>query len=428
MKKSTVVVLIILFLFTKLYGEEKDLERFMDIVIVKTPTISCLVSFNKNNISLYSYKNNTFEKIPFQIDPKDNKDNFKVNERTATVSKHDELVFMSFDTGNRANEQNILKKFPGKNVLELTVEDQNNKKGWVYLVFNDTPSKRSYIHSIITPTTEKLYSDYYSISYSKNNIFFDSYKISDKNGGNNKNIIDVMKLRFTIVTKLFSSKFTRNEKDLVYKVIGFQKGPVRIIRKVSSRLKVFMGLKSPAVVVDSYYTPYYFVVPSNLSVPFKLSYVAKDAYYRQTISYSDNILGSKFYCNGCNENGLTIDGKMDNIEKNTHVSPHIWGAIIGKNGNYFYRATWSKNMPLIKNLYYNDDKNVIDPVEHEKGVHEICFLLGDAIKLKPKKYTFSLSIYSLPEWNKKILNEALNIRNNPLKTTITNSWGKKICN
>jgi len=416
---------ILLLLAVNVFSQEKTLKRFIDLVIVPGSTAQCLSKLNPNKISLYSFKSGAFEKIPFQVDAKDDKGNFIINNNNTTISKYDEIAFLALDTGDKAEDNEINTNFPEKFVLEVEVLS-NNEKGWIYIVSNDTPSTKQYIKYFSFGNKEEIKSDYYSISYKKNNIFFNTYSLTSKAGGNNTNIIDTMKLRFTIVTKLFSTSFTRNEKDLVYNVLGIKKGPVRIIRKVSSKLKVFLGLKSPAVIVDSYYTPFYLVVPSNLSVPFKLSYVAKDAYYRQTISYSDSVLGDKYYCGKCNT-GLTLDGKMNNLEKSVKESPHVWGAIIGKTGNYLYRATWSKDMPLIKNLYYKDDKNVIDPLENEKGVHEIGFLLGDAIKLKPKKYFFSLSMYALPNWDKEILNEVLNVRNKPLLVKISNQWGKDFC-
>lgn len=97
------------------------------------------------------------------------------------------------------------------------------------------------------------------------------------------------------------------------------------------------------------------------------------------------------------------------------MEPLIWSALIGKTGNIVYLAKWSKDLPVTKNLYFYDDSKARDPLERFPGVYEFGYLIGEVLKLKPKKYEFSLSIFALPTWSQNSLNEALNANNsNPI--------------
>ncbi len=362
-------------------------------------------------LSLFTVKNNKILSIPYQIDRK-NKDGTYSLKRVKIIGQRDEIVFQVEDANDR-NDNLVRSKFPGKCIMRVKVTE-GKETGWIYFIYPlPNTNTESYVRYKRKNNTEFISTPYYQTSYQNESIFFHTYKVTPKAGGNLVNIIDTMKLRFVIKT-FFGIKFERTEKDLTYKVIGVKVGPIRIIRKTSSQLKVFLGLKSPAILVDNYYTKYFLETPSYLTVPFKLSYVASNAYYRQTISYTSAILGDKLYCNGCRK-PLLFNGHISPYEKATKVEPLTWSALIGPTGNILYLAKWSKDLPVTKNLYFFDDSEASDPLEHLKGIYEFGYLIGDVLKLRPKKYEFSLSIFALPKWDKNSLDEALKANNsNPV--------------
>ncbi|GEM_PF-6832608 len=400
------IILTLLLIPITLMGE--NYLKSFDIAIIKSHNFPSLQGLSVEKLSLFRIMKGKLKEIPFQVD-RVNRDGTYSLKKVKAIGENDEVVFQMEDAGEE-NDEVISSHFPGKCIFKITVSE-NGEKGWVYFVY---PLRHHintrYVKYKHYGNLETISTPLYSASYRNQSIFFSSYRVKKRAGGNDRNIIDTMKLRFVIKTFL-GITFKRTERDLTYRVIGVKAGPVRVIRKTSSRLKVFLGLKSPAILVDNYYTKYYLETPSYLTVPFKLSYVAKKAYYRQTISYTGEILGSRLFCNGCRK-PLIFDGKMEDYEKETKVEPLFWSAIIGKAGYLVYLAKWSKDLPVTKNLYFYDDTNATDPLEKFPGVYEFGYLIGDAIRLKPKKYNFSLSIFALPEWSKQNLQLAIDANNN----------------
>ncbi len=406
------ILILILLLLSPLHAMES-----FDIGIIKGK--KWFMGKHTALLSLFTIKDGKVISIPYQVDRKNDDGTYSM-ERVLTITGNDEIVFQAEDSGEEGDEL-ILSRFKDKCVKKIKVES-GGETGYIYFVY---PLKNSnhqrYVTYMKKGDLELIRSDYYEVSYKNQSIFFNTYRTFKTAGGNGKNIIDTLKLRFIIRT-LFGIRFERTEKDLTYRVLGVKVGPIRIIRKTSSRLKVFMGLKSPAILVDNYYTKYYLETPSYLTVPFNLSYVASDAYYRQTISYTRAILGDKLYCKGCSK-PLIFDGRMSEYEKNISVEPLIWSALIGPTGNIVYLARWSPDIPVTKGLYFMDDSSASDSGENQPGVYEFGYLIGRVLSLKPKKYEFSLSIFAIPGWTKTLLNDTLTANNTNPSISISTLQG-----
>lgn len=364
-----------------------------------------------DKLAVLAYRNGKLEPIPFQIDPveKNGKyilappsENIDAWPNAGKLGELDELVFMGGDAG----EKTLPPPDKYSAIHEMTLFDRiSGKSRYVYLVSlkDGTPPRSSvdYIQYKLLKSGEQIVTPHYTQGFSPGGVFYEDLFIHPAAGGTGIDIMDKLKLRSEIVAVNGKVSVKRTEADFHSKVIGLRDGPVRVIRRNDTNLSLFLGVKSPSVIVDGLFYRDSFEVPSELRIPFRVDMVASEIKYVQGCDL-DIAAGPFTFCSDIAPQCVKIDGRMSEEEKTIAKStePHKWGLITGQSGTIVYRLHLrNESSPVTITPFYEDDGNHADPPEYKPGLHMFGFHINNLLKLQGVGYRLNIEIDIVPNFN-----------------------------
>ena len=214
-----VVLSLLVFVHTGYPGviETDTLERDYEPVVIEgnmLPGISGGV-VSLEQIYAYAYRENEWTQVVLQIDERDeDNDYFKVDEYYRLLDDNDELVFMSFELGDRVDRETWLAGSDSSGRYEVEIVDGADpaKKGWVYFflaegierVATDYVEWSGMSDQVISTDvyTHNLYDDMVHV--------YNDVEIEAGGGGDGADIMDRTKVR----NKLFFFSDPTTEEDL----------------------------------------------------------------------------------------------------------------------------------------------------------------------------------------------------------------------
>jgi hypothetical protein len=251
-------------------------------------------------------------------------------------------------------------------------------KGWFYLFdFDDPPpaSPVSYVH--YDPAEDRVDTSLYRIDFDpKYAILIDDMRMKSKAGGVGPNLIDRIKARTVLKSRLYLT-FHFNEEDITTRVAAYKIGPIRVIRATEYYLKILFLKVTPSAYVDYLFYSNAVVGPSEMKIPFSPKLVLRGGSESWSgIDFDSNIYGWKFYTEGHPEPVLLDGESMKGPDKTWNDVR--WLALYGKNAGTFLRIVYGPSLidaklPYI--FFYRDDKTREDPPEREKGETMLGFYM-----------------------------------------------------
>ncbi len=415
-------------LFAKVV-KRKNLKRKYDSVTVQGDLLRSFIGKPVDKLRVYGFIDGKFQPVPFQLDERDAQGNYILDKGTkngksgqhSALENNDELVFMAWDTGDQISA----KEFPAgvQASAEIEVRDPDTgENAFVYLLLFDSPPPLSpvdYVHYDEKSGVVDAY--YYAVKYSEDApIVFDSMYTKKQIGGDGKNIIDRLKIRFWAKLVL-GLRLTKNEEDFKTALLGYKDGPVRVIRSTTSELTFYGIFKSPSAVGYEYFYGNYFYIPLEINFPFDVKDVFADATVRLTTEMAPGVTG--VYYNSNNTKGVTVDGKMSEEEKNINKEPFTWAVV---QSNVPGNTTAFLNMPIIRenvpvkpNLYYMDDDSIPDPPEKYPGQRgNLGYELDNFQWLKKGAHRLGSVLFALPDFHLGDEVQFVNIMEKPLKVWV----------
>lgn len=417
-----------LFLFILSWGQgvysqvinQHTLKRYLDPVIIEGSSLRHFLGKKISNLRVYSYQDEQFKVIPYQIDEKNKNGDYVFFPylEGGIFDENDELVFLSKDTGDK-----ITSTFfpPGFEIFsEINIFDEVKEESeWVYVFyFPDNPPPESLVDYVnFLPSEEKIIAQMYEVGFSKDIPMVMTYlSTSNAGGGDNENLIDKLKIRFWGRT-FFGLTVKINENDFISETIGWIDGKVRVIRRTKNRAIFFKFIPSPPAISDSIF---YF---SHFELPFviNLNFNPKDIFTKASLRVSNECSTNqrKFY-NSHNLSGVDIDGKTDEEEKNLDLSPYKWSAIVKNTETdksaWLNQTIFQTPAKIKPSLYYVDDINSLDPPENIPGqIGNVGYTLDNFQWIGKGTHKFISLLYSLPKFELGDEKECLNILDNPLE-------------
>ena len=399
-------------------------DRLMDKAVISGRELRAALGRPIARLRLLAFRGGKPAPIPFQIDERTPAGDYVMTRpggKTDSDSDHglldanDELVFMARDAGEPGDPASLS---PSARV-EIRLRDPlSGAEGVVYLLaFDQMPpplAKERYVTYTAKRDCDEVVTPYYTIRLPKNDVFIRDFIIHSAAGGNDKDIMDRIKMRSGVEMLGGAMSILRTEDDFVNEVLGVAAGPVRVIRQTSTRLNLILSLKSPSAVVNGSFFEASFEFPSMLSLPFRMDMVASDASIRQGWDLNHNALGMKFFSN-LDPAGVLFDGKMDADERKLAANPNnlYWALVTGAPGTFLFRGVWDHRAPFRARLYYEDDQTRSEPPEEEKGVMGFAYRLDDLLKMGGQKYSFNIENYVTPNFDGNV-DRALRVFNHPL--------------
>ncbi|UCD84544.1 MAG: hypothetical protein JSU92_14955 [Deltaproteobacteria bacterium] len=367
--------------------EKKTMTRTEDFVVVHGRKLKNNLYKTIRNMSLFSSIGGRARPIPFQIDELNPEGEWVLtkiplhlqgtsiepekDDDNGHLDKNDELVFMVRDSGDRIPKE----QYPqgALAVDEITLADPiDGNKSWVYLCsFLENP-----------PRSDKDYVDYVFPKDQMDYVISGNYKIgytpelpnspSYISIGGSKNILDRMKIRFTV--KILGIPFDFNE-DLFWSRLSlYNDGPIRVIRRTRNAIQLTKTFRSSSAAIENVMYDNASVVPFRIKLPVSLKWL-KRIFNMTGRSGADfqNMHGWQVKTN-VDPRWLNVDGKMDEIEKEIGGENFNWFVVKGPEGAFMIRAIFNRkpdgsfqDTPLSSSLYYLDDDTALDPPESVPG-------------------------------------------------------------
>lgn len=376
-----------------------------------------------------------FEPVPFQIDevdedglyvltdgPEPNRDEGGKGKRRnldGSLDGNDELVFMASDCGDRAD----LEAWPAGagRLVEIEVRDPVTAgQGWTYLAwFSDPPpeSPRDYVR--YDPQEDRIYADCYTLGYApeKDLVYTTSLAIRPECGGNGRDLLDRLLIRFSATVLLRGVTFSRNEDDFVSRVLAYKDGPVRMMRRVANSMRLVVGLRTPKLIAYSMYYRDAVEAPNRIDIPVAVGAVLKDFHFEGGADYLSEAVGMRF-SSSRNPEGVPVDGHMSPKEEALDPRDLEWTLLAGPQGNLLTRIDFGPGLRGVvgKELVYRDDAARSEPPESEPGQFpKIAFSFTNLTALKRGRYSYSVHFYCLPSYSPGSVKEFLDILDRPLE-------------
>ena len=352
-------------------------------------------------IRLMAYRVGRWVFIPFQIDEKDDEGAFlfpygRENDRDKIdnrLDRQDEIVFMAGDVGC----QHPPSAWPSGCAAgqEIEVADPlTGERGWCYFCSFSKPPPSSLVDLIdYDPDYDMVSSAHYIVSYSrvkgKQNAVMESYVVPEEDGGNGVNFLDSAKAWIHISFLFSLVKMNLHSDGFLSSVPAYIDGPIRVIIKKRTAIRLGLGLHSPEVDADLIYYPHFFNSALVIAIPFDPSLVTSHLYMTIGTDLNHHALGMLFW-NSCNPEPVIVDGLMSPQEESMDLSPDRWRVLSGAQGKYLAKAVYAGNFKLsnikLNEGRYIDDLSHRDPPENEPGIYGSYRWTWDITNGKTGKY------------------------------------------
>ncbi len=384
-------------------GQTKSMVRAEDPIVVKGSVLDPLLNTEIKTLSLLKYENGEFQPVPFQVDERTRDGKLvytlgpgnNAGDGNGLLSGEDELVFMIWDTGDKAPADAALP--PGAlEGLELVLTDPNDQgKAWVYLVpFGDSPPRSDvdYVKHDSDGTRNWVKAQRYRFGEQIGESYFDRLAISGKDGKIGPDISDRIKSRWEVSVMWGTVDMTFSEETAKVKMEMWIDGPVRVIHNMEGYVKVAVLKIEAGGGAENLFYPNYFVTPIYMDIPFNPDTIATDFGINYTIDFNKHANGMT-YLDQVNTQGVTLDGKMSPAEKKLDAeSTRNWWALTGDQGNIVVRAildpAWGKGVKLQQ--YYVDDIAQLDPPEEDPGQRRAGFAFANIKGIDKGSYQYFL--------------------------------------
>ncbi len=403
--------------------------RSADVVILAATDFGPLLGRPIANIGAYAVVQGRIAAIPFQIDERDAKGAlvFGLGPRAGRdvddgrLDANDELVFMAKDAGSKAENTT----FPAgwKAALPIEIADPvSGGRSWIHLVAFDAPPARSPVDYVrYDPATNTIYAANYTMAFdAKAPIGIGKLAVNAQGGGDGRNTIDRLKIRFTATALAGLMKIERNEEQFTCKVVAWIDGPVRVIRHTQNRIVLLLNIPSPSAMLDNVYYANQFEFPTEVNVPFDPGTLISEP--RFAVS-SDALCGvsGMTYRNEKNPRALAIDGAMSHEESAMDRGAYRWMVVTlppPGHGAWLNRLTYDKGLGVTPNLFYVDRKDLADAPENDPGqCGNLGYTLDGMGNLKKGVLRLNSIMVNIPEFSDDRLAEYLNILDRPLVAT-----------
>lgn len=426
--------------------EPRSLSRRHDPIQVPGGLLNRFQGVSLDLLRLYALREGAMRPVVYQVDERLPNGNFifmlgeKANPREANrvLDPQDFLVFRVQEAGDRAGPQ----EWPAgaQAAVEIELEDPLDQgRGWVYLCRFDSPAPEPVKAGTIrllhwdpwaAPDLPFIVeSDYFHFEGRVNTVRGKVYKTAINQvfqvpaaaGGNNVNLLDAHKMRAWVELFFGRVRIETNETDMIGGIDRITHGLVRGYGRQWLTISLPLGLKAPRIYSDVINYDRIIVSPMCMTVPFNPGTVVTRMGLYFGYDLNPNAYGMRFYSPACLE-GVTIDGKMSEREKELPSEPVPWFGITGPQGTLIMRAVFDAQIlqQTQTRLTYIDDTKVSVPPESIPGSIGYVQTSVETSSIRAGDYEFFIHwyfpdhFYDPKGFRRDILQEFLNIGDHPL--------------
>jgi len=346
-------------------------------IVMTGKQVPALIGLSVQRMALYRWSGRRLQPIVFQIDRRDENDRYILADDAVAPAdspqvifdRNDELVFVQGDAGQRMPVQGDVGN-QGQ-LIEIQISDPEQQvQRWVYVRVFDSLIK----------TSGKRYIDYfqdsdsvstglYQLGFASQAPFLvDRFNWWDRQGKQwSPDLLDTMKIRHN--GKLFGMiDFNRTNEDYSSVLVAIKQGPIRIIRRTENRVRVLLGLKTPALYIDYVMAPDGFVMDTMIDIPFTMGMFFSNIETLTTVDWSSaHGLPSMLIKHEQLKEIMPVDGNMSAEKKSFNKIGGKSFGIESQLGVMQVRLDMPDDFPIDTLLYLRDAQHEPDPPESIAG-------------------------------------------------------------
>jgi len=332
----------------------QSIEQRVEPVIVLGSELLNFDGAATDEIWVYAYVGGEWKQIPFQVDERnDLNGSYFFGADDGVLDGNDEIVFMPFDAGYPAPASSWVLGTEAQRYEIIVTDPIDSSVKYVYIYNSSSLTKtftEDYVH--YDPISHEIKSSDYTIGFNDTySGLMNEMRVNTSAGGDNTDILDRHKFRFQVTPIIFPIQI--DEEDLLYNLVDYKDGPVRVIRQVTQQNETadfFVRIEKTV-----------FAYKSVLNgVKTMIINISAD-WMRISLDFYNSSIPMTYY--DSNLNDLTIDGSQD-----TPISTDIptWSEVTGSHGTLITIGNFSE-LGGTQSLYYNDYDNSEDQPEYEPG-------------------------------------------------------------
>jgi hypothetical protein len=346
------------------------------LAIVTGGQLPALLGTQLQQISMLSYAAGRLSPISFQIDRKDHQGRYVIEadrspksaRADAVLDDNDELVFRAKDRGDRLPGSSQLAR--SHRLIEIRLsEPESGAAGWVYVRISSDEkplSQQRFIRYL--PDTDAVKGQLYHIGFSAELPFLvDAFhwKLPGEHAWS-ADISDTMKIRH-LGTFLGFLPFQRTHADYSSRLVSVKRGPLRIIRRTSNRIRMLWKLRSPALYVDYIMMPDGFVMDTVIDIPFNIGLFFSDVVTLTTMDWNDDPALPDLTVHAADGTALPVNGRMSRDKQRFNTVNESEFSISSAFGELLVSLDIPDDFPIQPWLYLRDEINTADLPEHHPG-------------------------------------------------------------
>ena len=333
------------------------------VTIIEGQQIPTLLQHSTSTIQVYAFHGDRSEPIPFQIDERDNRDRWildqgpqpKSDDSPNVFDENDVLVLMNRDLGERGNLARLPKEATAW--AEVRVGSEAEPLGFAYIgLFAESPTA-SLSHSQYTrydAQADKVDADRYTVAFA-GAPFPTHLAFVDHSGDTAANLIAGVRVigEVRFLRGLFTLR--RTDQDIHAEVLAYRQGAVRTIRRARYWIPLPLGFRTNGRIDVLFYRDFVEGTATvKLKVPPRL--VLADGELQAYFRFLD-LSGARLLVEG-KENNSLVDGHMDTAEQALQRRPARWAALVLPNGRTLLLIARLEGalQRLEQRLYFDDSQ------------------------------------------------------------------------
>lgn len=314
-------------------------------------------------IQVYAFHGDHAEPIPFQIDERDHRNRWVIDQGKHPTSddspgvfdENDVLVLVDRDLGQRGTLAQLPKE--GSSWIEIRVGSDVAPLGFAYVGVFTTSPPNSAPHSLSThydPRADYVSTDRYTLGFAgaplpSHLAFVDHVGEAGTNLIAGVRVIGEVRFLRGLLT------LRRTDADIHSEVLGYRQGPVRTIRRARYWIPLPLGFRTNGRIDVMFYRD---VVEGTTVVKLKVPprLILADGELQAYFRFLD-LEGAHLIVEG-QENTSVVDGHMDDTERALHRHPTRWAALTLPSGRTLLLIARLEGalQRLEQRLYFDDSQ------------------------------------------------------------------------
>ncbi len=410
-------------------------DLLADPVIIRGDKLDGLIGESPAGIRVFAYGADGFTLVPFQVDERMEVSAYKSwTTRTRvltyafdrgpkaqpdpdpTFDRDDELVFMAFSAGERANGGGPPRG--AETCEEVVLNLRDGGAAYVYACSMKKPGPLSEKRFVREETDDSIESIGYSVGFHEGNPV-NFHRLQTREGDElNPDVVDRFKLKVEVLIGYGIATYPLTDDDFQHYLRGVRAGSVRVIKEFESVLETWAGAQIRTYNHVYFYPRHFeydmlFRGAANWGKNFNRSHL------EMAIDLDEGGRGMSFHSDK-NLAGVRVDGYTSPAELHMDYGPARWAAVSGNAGTLMVYMGLDRGAELYKDLFYADNEVRGDPPEEAPGmIGKFGYVIRDLQKAGFDAFPVRFAVYPRgAAFQEGMADPFVNVYSDPLKVEL----------